>query len=338
MDNKATTKRMIGAVVLVLVAALLLAWLLKGKNRDGQQLASNQTSEISPIKGFPGVGGEEKPSLVGEPADGAAQQQGEGADDAQQRAAQDDGKGGLIPDINMPDTAKDTTGFDVRPGGEKRPVVDTDGKVKTGEGSMGTGDTAAQNGGAAQQQQQQVGSVVQDKPAGSGSASQSAAGGGTASQDDAPAEKKPASSSSRVVLVNERPVPRATSAESAAAAAKKKAEQEAAAAKAKEQAAADKAAEAKSVALANAAAGGSGGFSIQVVATSSKAKADSVAGPIAADGYQVAVQPANVGGKTVYRVKVTGYPNRAAAAAAQAKMKARYTRNQYVQNSFLTSN
>ena len=68
MDNKATTKRMIGAVVLVLVAALLLAWLLKGKNRDGQQdMAMNQASETKPILGFPGVGDEaQKPSIVGD--------------------------------------------------------------------------------------------------------------------------------------------------------------------------------------------------------------------------------------------------------------------------------
>lgn len=32
MDNASTTKRMIGAVVLVLIASLLLAWLLKGEN------------------------------------------------------------------------------------------------------------------------------------------------------------------------------------------------------------------------------------------------------------------------------------------------------------------
>ncbi len=65
MDNKATTKRMIGAVVLVLVAALLLAWLLKGKNRDGQQdMAMNQTSDTKPILGFPGVGGERETKFI----------------------------------------------------------------------------------------------------------------------------------------------------------------------------------------------------------------------------------------------------------------------------------
>lgn len=53
MDNKATTKRMIGAVVLVLVAALLLAWLLKGKNRDLQNANLNQPAETKTILGFP---------------------------------------------------------------------------------------------------------------------------------------------------------------------------------------------------------------------------------------------------------------------------------------------
>lgn len=33
MGNSETNKRMIGAVILVLVSAMLLAWLLKGKNQ-----------------------------------------------------------------------------------------------------------------------------------------------------------------------------------------------------------------------------------------------------------------------------------------------------------------
>lgn len=365
MDNKATTKRMIGAVVLVLVAALLLAWLLKGKNRDGQQdLAMNQTAETKPILGFPGVGGaDQKPTIVGDDPNAAAQQQGAGIDVTQQAVgtAQQAGGANLIPgvDVKLPETVPNTTGFDVRPGasGEVRDLVDTDGKVKDGTGSMGTGDAKASTsqvaGGTPAAGQAATAPAVDAKAPAAADTKNNQAAAPSASQKDKPAasaaapeEKKP---SSKVVLVNEKPVPRATSEAGAAqaAAAKKAAEEKAAAAKAAADkaanVAAEKAAAAKSVALASggAAAGnaadGAGGFSIQVLASSEKAKADAAAAPLKADGYNVSVTSVNVGGKTVYRVSVTGFADRAAAEAAQAKLKSRYKQNQAIQGSFVTS-
>ncbi|MFN3785571.1 MAG: hypothetical protein ACK4RS_01910, partial [Thiothrix sp.] len=106
MDNKATTKRMIGAVVLVLVAALLLAWLLKGKNRDSQQqsLALNQPTAASPILGLGDT--VQKPQIINEDPNATLnapqqpQQPGVLAVDAiqQQQAAQQPtvGGGGLL--------------------------------------------------------------------------------------------------------------------------------------------------------------------------------------------------------------------------------------------------
>ncbi|QLQ30440.1 MAG: hypothetical protein HZT40_01100 [Candidatus Thiothrix singaporensis] len=203
MDNKATTKRMIGAVVLVLVAALLLAWLLKGKNRDGQQdLAMNQTAETKPILGFPGVGGDEKPSVVGEDQTAAAPGQQPGADGAV--APQQDtgaappaaGQGGsVIPgvEVKMPETVPNTTGLSVRPGGgEVRDLVDTDGKVKEGKGSMGAGDAKPVDVGAGQETADNSGK----KPTGEGqqqaASSQPPAGGSSASQQDKPVSSTPA--------------------------------------------------------------------------------------------------------------------------------------------------
>lgn len=356
MDNKATTKRMIGAVVLVLVAALLLAWLLKGKNRDGQQdLAMNQTAETKPILGFPGVGSaDQKPTIVGEDPNAVAQQQGAGIEVTQQApsTAQQTGVASLIPsvDVKLPETVPNTTGFDVRPvaGGEVRDLVDTDGKVKDGTGSMGTGDAKAGTPRATGSAPAAAPAVDAKAPAAADTRNNQAAAP-SASQKDKPAaaaepeEKKP---SSKVVLVNEKPVPRATSEAGAAqaAAAKKAAEEKAAAAKAAaDKAAAEKAAAAKSVALAGGgaaagtAAGGAGSFSIQVLASSDKAKADAAAAPLKADGHNVSVASVNVGGKTVYRVSVTGFADRAAAEAAQAKMKSRYKQNQAIQGSFVTS-
>ncbi|MEB4591925.1 SPOR domain-containing protein [Candidatus Thiothrix sp. Deng01] len=366
MDNKATTKRMIGAVVLVLVAALLLAWLLKGKNRDGQQdLAMNQTAETKPILGFPGVGGDEKPSVVGEDQTAAAPSQQPGADGAV-APQQDTGAapsttaqgGAVIPgvEVKMPETVPNTTGLSVRPGGgEVRDLVDTDGKVKEGKGSMGAGDAKPVDVGAGQETTDSTGKKPTDEGHQQAAASQPPASGSSASQQDkpvssAPAEKKSSGTSSKVVLVNEKPVPKSQSEESAkakAAAEKAAAEKAAAAKEAAAKAAAEKAAAEKSKALAaagatatGAAAGAaaSGDFAIQVIASSDKAKADAIAGPLKADGYNVTVASASVSGKTVYRVSVGGFADKAAAEAAQVKMKSRYKQNQNVQSSFVVSN
>ena len=364
MDNKATTKRMIGAVVLVLVAALLLAWLLKGKNRDGQQdMAMNQAGETKPILGFPGVGDDaQKPSIVGDDPNATqtagidVTQQQQAADPAQQATTGKDGAG-VIPgvEVKLPETVANTTGFNVRPvgaGGEVRDLVDTDGKVKDGEGSMGTGDAkvsaskgadatqaSAEQGSADKAQQVAIPIPAPESKTSTASASQQDK---VSTQDAAPVEKK---ASAKVVLVNEKPVPRATSQDNAKAAADAAAAKVAAAKQAAEdkaaalaKAAAEKAAAAKSIALAAAnKAGAAGDFVIQVLASSDKANADALAAPLKADGYNVAVAAATAGGKPIYRVNVGGFANRAAADAAQAKMKARYQQNQAVQGSFVTS-
>ncbi len=344
MDNKATTKRMIGAVVLVLVAALLLAALLRSKKQDAPDMAMDTSGETKPILGFPGVGGEDqKPSLVGE-GQNTAQQTEDGAADqaADTTATGSTGQsvGGLIPDVNLPNMTSNTTGFEVRPpNDDTRQIVDTDGKVKDGSGNMGGNVTMpsdkAQGGTATSDQTaKDAGGATQD----SGS-TQTAAG--SASNNDKPAEPEKKPATSKPVLVGERRVPAAPSAESAAA---KKAAAEKAAATAKAEAekkAAEQAAAAKSRELAatgSAAAAAADGFSVQVMASSDKAKADAVAAPLKADGHQVSVSKAVVSGKTVYRVQVSGFNTRADASNAQASMKRRYTQNQYVQNSFVTAN
>ncbi len=374
MDNKATTKRMIGAVVLVLVAALLLAWLLKGKNRDNQQLAVNQPTESRPILGFPGVtNDEQKPSLL----NGDAQPTGSTTQTAVPPTA----------DQNAP-----ATDFAVRPPqgqatttqatNEVRRVVDTDGKVKTAEGNIGTGETVpiaippqqtAANGQTPVENKAGAGSTMTTTTtttttkAVSGSATTVAHAPNHSMQDQAankvpppPAPVITEKKTSNVVLVNEKAVPKNdnAAAEAHRAAADRAAAEKAAAAKAAEQASAEKAATEKAAAekskqlaaakaaehSANAAAAkatehsanAAGKFVIQVMASSDKATADAVAQPLQADGNTVAVVEGKVEGKTIYRVRLGGFNSREAAAAAQAKMKSRYAQNQYVQNSFVT--
>lgn len=335
MDNKATTKRMIGAVVLVLVAALLLAWLLKGKNREGQDMAMQQTADTKPILGFPGaVDGTQKPLLVGEDPN-AAQTAQQTLDPAAAATAATAAVTGIIPNVNV---EPNTTGFDVRPAasGETRPVVDIDGKVKDGTGSLGTGNAAPAAAGSTESASTTTAATTTKTDTTTKAPSTNASVKDT--PVEAPAEKKPATP--KPVLVNEKHVPAPVSAESKA--------KEDAAKKAK--ADAEKAAAAKSLELAKgtgnaavttpakpAAAATGGAFAVQLLATSDKAKADALAKTFAGEGYKTSVNAVKVDGKTVYRVVAGGYADKVAASAAQAKMKTRYSQNRDVQNSFVTS-
>ena len=332
MDNKATTKRMIGAVVLVLVAALLLAWLLKGKNRESQEMAVNQTAETKPIIGFPGVE-EQKPGLVNENPNTVSQlgqNTVQGTNDLGQQNLNLEGS------VNAQVVNPNGTDLSVRP------------NTTAGTGSVGTGDasstttTAAQTSGSVAATGAGVGSV--------GSSSSSSIDVNASAKDQPKSESKSETSEthkkSTAVLVGERPVPKAESEESARekAAAKKEASEKAAAEKAaaeksKELAAANKE---KTTAETNKPDAGAStgsavtGYAIQLMASADKAKAEAVAKPLVAEGYKVAVAEVKVDGKTIYRVRIGGYPTKEEAVAAQAKLKARYTQNPDVQNSFVT--
>ena len=79
-----------------------------------------------------------------------------------------------------------------------------------------------------------------------------------------------------------------------------------------------------------------GGYAIQLMASADKVKAEAVAKPLLAEGYKVTVAEVKVDGKAIYRVRIGGYAKKDDAVAAQAKLKARYTQNPDVQNSFVT--
>ena len=336
MDNKATTKRMIGAVVLVLVAALLLAWLLKGKNRESQEMAVNQTAETKPIIGFPGVE-EQKPGLVNEDPNMAGQS---GQNTAQ--TATDAGQQNLNLEgsVNAQVVNPNGTDLSVRP------------SATAGTGSIGAGDVGATT------QQTASTSHTSGGAASTGSVSSSSSVDVSASAKDKPKSESKSEASdtpkkSTAVLVGEHPVPKADSEESV----RDKAAREAAAKKlAAEKAAAEKAAAEKSKELAatnkektvtekvdadktsTTASTGSAttGYAIQLMASADKAKAEVVAKPLMAEGYKVAVAEVKVDGKVIYRVRIGGYATKEEAVAAQAKLKARYTQNPDVQNSFVT--
>lgn len=405
MDNKSTTKRMIGAVVLVLIAALLLAWLLKGKNRPAEQkdLIAEQTQESTPILGFPGVK-EEQPQngeaslAAGSGSDPAAQAGANpnqeyaigstnaggtaaGADSAQQQAqsvlgaqntpiadpnlasaqgstATGSTNGQAATDAGLVAAAggavagavesgkqavqgvtsqmqSDTTGFQVRDPkkGEVREVVE-DGQKQPGVGNMGANATVAT--GSAKAAGTEEGTAA-GKAASAGGAAATAGGnqtakaaastkpassGGNASTKDSPAVASGELRPENPRLVNERPVPAPSV-------------QPRAVTTTTERPVPNKPVEKLEVTTANSSASG---YVIQVLATSDKAKADTIKASMTGEGYPVFVTSAKVDGKTVYRVRVGTYPGKGDAAAVQARMKTRYAQNQYVQNSFVTKN
>ena len=340
MDNKATTKRMIGAVVLVLVAALLLAWLLKGKNQNQDVTGTEQLTENKPIIGFPGVEDPNAANNNGVLLDPNAAQNTNGAEQ------------------NLEGSTNQAAGLEVRPVVENGQVTtQVNGSLGAGEvkpfaaSSSTSTEQATDSKKAATAETGSVGSVGVS----SGSTASSSSVSVNASAKDHPKTETAEPKRSSAVIVNERPVPRADSEESMReraareAAAKKAAEAKAAAEKAaaekSKELAAAKAADAKAAAKSEELAAGkttstaatAGGFAIQFMASADKAKAEAVAKPLAAESYKVAVAEAKVDGKAIYRVRLGGFASKEEAVAAQAKMKARYTQNPDVQNSIVTT-
>lgn len=346
MDNKATTKRMIGAVVLVLVAALLLAWLLKGKNRESQEMAMNQPAETKPIIGFPGVE-DQKPGLLNEDPNAAAQQgqnlAQNGVDAGQQNL-------NLEGSVNAQVVTPTGTDLSVRPSGNGT----------AGTGSVGAGDvagTTTTGSTAHSSTSQMVGSGSTSAGTGSVGVSSSSSVDVSASAKDKPKSETAKSETtvtqkkSSAVLVGEHAVPKATSEESMRdrvaheaaakkAAADKAAAEKAAADKSKELASSakgtDKGTDAEKAGTTSSSTVAVGGYAIQLMASADKVKAEAVAKPLLAEGYKVTVAEVKVDGKAIYRVRIGGYAKKDDAVAAQAKLKARYTQNPDVQNSFVT--
>lgn len=345
MDNKSTTKRMIGAVVLVLVAALLLAWLLKGKNRSSEEtIATNdtqKTEEVQPIVGFPNVQdpnqAQEKPALVAEAEQQAqqAQQVAQNTETATQAAAEQAQPAQAETVAQAPKS--ENTGFDVTPSkkGEMREITDIDGKNINAKAEEAA--TVAQNeaevvtAAAAAAAQEAATAATKTKVA-------------TQQKEEPKQQEKPkaetVAQAPKARIVNETRVPEPTSVESEkrrqareaarVAAIKAKAE--------KEEAARVAAAKDTSTEAVTAAAAGRAGYVIQVLATGSRGKANGVKQSIAVDGYPAFITSASVNGKSVYRVRIGTYTAKRDAVAVQAQMKARYSKNQFVQNSFVTNN
>jgi cell division protein FtsN len=327
---------MIGAVVLVLVAALLLAWLLKGKNRDLQNANLNQPAETKTILGFPEVSTDAngKPILV--PQDTTTANAGAAVEGTNPSQPQ------VLPIEPAPAaTTAPAAGFAVRPTApaptESRQVVDTDGQVKNGLGNIGANETKSTTTTTTRTTDltgadtQPLSLPKTESKTNASHVTESASGKDKATTSKTTVSPTEEKRSPRPVLVGEKAVPK----DSELASGKSMSEIEKAAAE-KSLALAKGEKAAVSAAKNNDTASASGDYSIQLMASADKAKAEEVRKAMAAEGYKVALVEAKVDGKAIYRVRVGDYPKKEDAVAAQAKMKERYTKNTYVQNSFVT--
>ncbi len=81
-----------------------------------------------------------------------------------------------------------------------------------------------------------------------------------------------------------------------------------------------------------------GGYAIQLMATASQSRAEKLAKTMKSEGYGSFITRTTRNNKVLYRVRVRAGANRNAALATQKKMKRRYQKNFFVQNSLVVSN
>jgi cell division protein FtsN len=73
-------------------------------------------------------------------------------------------------------------------------------------------------------------------------------------------------------------------------------------------------------------------YVVQLIATNSSPKAESIKNEFAGEGYPAAVSAIESGGRTLYRVQIGSYGTESDAKRVLNQMKRRYHRNQHVNN------
>ncbi|HIQ15655.1 MAG TPA: SPOR domain-containing protein, partial [Leucothrix sp.] len=81
-----------------------------------------------------------------------------------------------------------------------------------------------------------------------------------------------------------------------------------------------------------------GGYAIQLMATASESRAKKLAKTMKNEGYRSYITRTTRNSKVLFRVRVHAGGNRKSAIASQEKMKRRYQKNFFVQNSLVVSN
>ena len=321
--DKTATRRMIGAIVLVLVAALVLAFLLKGKsNKPETELVQDVTLPSSPILAFPGDGASSAQQVA----------TGDSTANIQQVAAE--------PQTADPDATK--AGLDMLPNGLK-PAADavknaaaqtpqnTPKSVNVADATANPKDTANtpdSKGAAAKSSRKDlkkndIVNLGNDSKVNSDDAKSSDKDKKSKSSDSQKKDqKKPKGPKPK--LVNEKRLPKVGDKRKKSEVAKKSLPSSK-----PDTSKADTASDSTIPTT---------GFSVQLLATGAESKADAVKTQMIDEGYPAYVTSVINNGKTLYRVRVGSYQDHDEADSVQARMKRRYSKNSNVQNSLVVAN
>lgn len=325
MDN-AMVKRGIGAVVLAIIAALLLGYLLKDKSRERRDVVEMN---------LPGTADTKIPSLS-DSVDNATASVTDGVSDVATKASETGdtvvaavtGSGTAVTEkvSDAVDTVKDTAAqvaapaIDAtRPGFSIRPAGDNEQREIVGKNASKTN---AQTGGS------KTASTKTSRPESNNTKGKSAKSG-----DKVVASASGGSKDSyRPRLIKERKKVRIVSSSdgSRKSASSTKSSN-------KDTVVAKKGGKSRSKPVARASAK-TGDYAIQLMATSSKSRAKKLANTMKGEGYRSYITKTSRSNKVLYRVRVRAGKSRNTALAAQKKMKRRYQKNFFVQNSLVVSN
>jgi len=297
MENS-MMKRGIGAVVLAVIAALLLAYLLKGKSTERQEVVDMQ---------LPGTPEMNIPSLseAGDTITSAASNAGDTLSDASS------GAGTAI--VASAAGAGAAVVGSVKAAGNKAAII-----VSSDESANTTGGNAQNPGFSIRPSQNNEQREVVDN---------------TTSKKQVKAKKekyKPRLIEEKKNKVVKR-VKKAPSKPKKVVKAKKETKKPTKVAKKP----APKSVAPKAASIATAAPAGR--YSIQLLATSSSSRASKLSKTMKSEGYTSFITETNNNNKVLYRVRVGGYGNRNKAIQAQESMKRRYAKNFFVQNSLVVS-
>jgi len=327
MDN-AMVKRGIGAVVLAIIAALLLGYLLKDKSRERQDVVEME---------LPGTATDSKIPSLSATADDAGSTLAENANSSANNDANNLAE-------NASDAVKNTgatvvaaaagTGAAVATAANN--TADTASKA-TDQAVASAGKTVANAGNG-----QAVRPGFSIRPAASGEQRDTVNPDGTAQRTNTPA-KKSAPTKNNVVassgnrgsykprLIKERKTRIVSSSQGSNRGKTSRPAKHASAPAAKKS-------KTKSTASATKSSASKGGYAIQLMATASESRAKKLALTMKKEGYRSFIARTSRNGKNLFRVRVQAGSNRNSALSTQQKMKRRYQKNFFVQNSLVVSN
>ena len=326
--NRTMVKRGIGAAALAIVAALLLGYLLKGKDQERQEVVDMSlpgAQEVKQSLNIPNIGGNAAKEAAKNTKD-AAKTAANGAEetviasaDALGNAANENIKTKKTA-VNTYENKGDDLDFTIRPPkGEKRQIVDNIGKSKQDKDYQAPKSTTAS---ANKTTQKNTGAISRPTD------------GNIVASSNSSHSSKPSKQTYRPRLVGEKE--RKASYGIVVAEPSEKSKRQAQARKNREDKKHAAKKQAKSAAeVAKTKKGGA--YTIQLIATSSSSRANNLKNVMKKEGYKSFVSKTTSNGKVLFRVRLGNYSSRQAAITAQSKMKSRYQKNQYVKSSLVVS-